>query len=287
MHLIQTPLSGSFLKRFVPPYRFIPVQETIIDRSHLIHPGLNENSIKVLSWNIAKNNHRKNWIKDFDNILAEHQPDLIFLQEVRLGTETRHIGALAEMSWNFAPNFIDAYHNSYSGILTAANTRYIARKSLLSKHHEPITKTPKISLVTEYPLSRSTPTILAINTHLINFVNLGKFKTQLHELELAISAHKGPVIFSGDFNTWNRSRGKSLQKMAKRVGLTQVHFHPQEKKKIKRFLLSPPLDYIFYKGLKQKQVSARVIDNISSSDHNPLIVEFSYSEPLDIQANAK
>ncbi len=62
--------------------------------------------------------------------------------------------------------------------------------------------------------------------------------------------------------------------MATRLGLTAVSFTPRETKKIKRFLLSPPLDYIFYRGFKQKPLSSKVIDNISSSDHNPLLVEF-------------
>lgn len=41
-------------------------------------------SITVLSWNIAKNNYDKNWIRDFLSILEQYQPDIIFLQEVRM-----------------------------------------------------------------------------------------------------------------------------------------------------------------------------------------------------------
>lgn len=61
--------------------------------------------------------------------------------------------------------------------------------------------------------------------------------------------------------------------MTAKLELKPVSFPLVEAKKIKRFLLSPPLDYIFYRGFKQKTVNARVIDNISSSDHNPLLVE--------------
>ena len=61
--------------------------------------------------------------------------------------------------------------------------------------------------------------------------------------------------------------------MTSKLGLTPVAFPAIEALKIKRFLLSPPLDYIFYRGLRQKTASAKVIDNISSSDHNPLLVE--------------
>ncbi|WP_341529494.1 endonuclease/exonuclease/phosphatase family protein [Nostoc sp. UHCC 0302] len=265
-----------FARKFLPFYRFIPSEKFTIDRSHLVQTELNCNSIKVLSWNIAKNNNDKVWIRDFLNILDKYQPDLIFLQEFRLSVEAENIVELIDMSWNFAPNFIDTHHQTYSGILTAAKISPLSKRAVITKHYEPIINTPKVSLITEYPLLNQRETFLAINSHLINFVDLDKFKTQLHELELVLSVHRGPLIFAGDFNTWNRERAVLLDKMATRLGLMPATFAPHESKKIKRFLLSPPLDYIFYRGVSEKQVSAKVLDQISSSDHKPLLAEFSY-----------
>jgi endonuclease/exonuclease/phosphatase (EEP) superfamily protein YafD len=145
---------------------------------------------------------------------------------------------------------------------------------LITKYYEPVTNTPKVSLFAEYFLSDSLGSLLAVNTHLINFVELSKFKAQLQEIESILSGHQGAIIFSGDFNTWNRSRWLLLSQMATRLNLTSVSFSPWDTRKIKNFLLSPPLDYIFYRGFNQKPFSAKVIDNISSSDHNPLLVEF-------------
>lgn len=271
-------IATSFLRKFVPSYRFIRTQEsTIINRSNERQTELNGSSIKVLNWNIAKKNHGKTWFRDFVAILNEYKPDIIFLQEVRLGMETEQAVGLTEMCWSFAPNFIDAHHQIYSGILTATKISPIATSSIITKHHEPIVKTPKVSLITEYPLSHKRETLLTINSHLINFVNLNKFRTQLHELELALSAHRGPIIFSGDFNTWSRKRAALLELAATRLGLTSVAFAPHESKKIKRFLLSPPLDYIFYRGLSEQKASAKVLDQFSSSDHKPLLAEFSYT----------
>jgi endonuclease/exonuclease/phosphatase (EEP) superfamily protein YafD len=230
----------------------------------------------VLSWNIAKKNHDKIWIKDFLAILEQYKPELIFLQEVRLKMDAEFAAELREMSWNFAPNFIDAHHQTYSGILTAAKISPLTSRAILTKHHEPIVKTPKVSLISEYPLSNKRETLLVINSHFINFVDLNKFKTQLHELEFALSTHHGPVIFSGDFNTWSRKRAALLEQAVTRLGLAPVVFAPHESKKIKRFLLSPPLDYIFYRGLSENKASAKVLDYVSSSDHKPLLAEFSY-----------
>ncbi len=275
---IKEHIATPFLRRFVPSYRFIRLQESTIDKNHELQTELNSTSIKVLNWNIAKKNHDKIWVRDFLTILEQYKPDLIFLQEFYLKMEAEHAVNTLEMSWTFAPNFIDTHHQTYSGVLTAAKISPLARKSLLTKHHEPLIKTPKVSLITEYPLSNKRETLLTINSHLINFVDLNKFRTQLHELEVALSTHDGPIIFSGDFNTWSRKRAAILELAATRLGLTPVAFAPQESKKIKRFLLSPPLDYIFYRGLSEKKASAKVLDHISSSDHKPLLAEFSYTD---------
>ena len=267
----QSPLS--YLKQFSPTHRFGQVAETTIDNTHPRPSSLNHNSIKVLSWNIAKNNHNRNWSQDFLTLIERYQPDKIFLQEVRLCTIEQKIPELASMGWSFAPNLVDTFDNTYSGVLTATKTDRLNSQAKITKHQEPVTGTPKVSLFVEYSLGSNGETLLAVNTHLINFVETSKFQAQLQEIEAIIAQHPGAVIFSGDFNTWNRSRWLLLLQMTAKLGLTPVTFPLIEAVKIKRFLLSPPLDYIFYRGFKQKNASAMVIDSISSSDHNPLFVE--------------
>jgi endonuclease/exonuclease/phosphatase (EEP) superfamily protein YafD len=275
----QSPLS--YLKQLSPTHRFGKVSETTIENIHPLSSGLNRNSIKILSWNIAKNNHvaqpyrqaYRQWSQDFLSILDRYQPDKIFLQEVRLCAIKKQIPELASMGWSFAPNFIDTLDNTYSGVLTATKADFIYSRAKITKHLEPLTGTPKVSLFVEYPFGNNKETLLAVNAHLINFVDTSKFQAQLEEIEAIISQHQGAVIFSGDFNTWNRSRWLLLLQMTSKLGLAPVYFSPIEALKIKRFFMSPPLDYIFYRGLKQKRASAKVIDHISSSDHNPLLVE--------------
>lgn len=65
-----------------------------------------------------------------------------------------------------------------------------------------------------------------------------------------------------------------LDKMTRRLGLTRAEFPETDAQNIKRFLLSPPLDHIFYRGLRQNYVQARVLNHIQSSDHKPMLVEF-------------
>ncbi len=267
----QSPLS--YLKQISPTHRYGKVAEETVDRPHPNPTALDCDSIKVLSWNIAKNNHVRDWSNDFLAIVEQHQPDKIFLQEVRLCAIKQQIPELTSMGWSFAPNLIDTLDNTYSGVLTATKSDLLGSKAKITQHQEPVTGTPKVSLFVEYSLGNDRNTLLTVNTHLINFVETSKFQSQLQEIETIISQHQGAVIFSGDFNTWNRSRWLILLQMTTRLGLVPVTFPLVEALKIKRFLLSPPLDYIFYRGFQQKTANAKVIDSISSSDHNPLLVE--------------
>ena len=263
-----------FSDQLNPANRFVSVPASTINRPHRHPTNLDAQSIKVLSWNINKNNHSASWIADFQTIVSQHNPDKIFLQEVQLCAASEELPVLATMGWSFAPNFIDRLKNVYSGVLIATKDNHINAKAIITQHSEPVTNTPKVSLFAEYSLAAGQETLLAVNTHLINFVELSKFQSQLEEVETALSQHSGKIILSGDFNTWNRARWKMLSQMATRLGLKAVSFSTEDTVKIKSFLLSPPLDYIFYRGLYQKPLSAKVLDKFSSSDHNPLLVEF-------------
>lgn len=265
----QSPLSS--IERLSPTHRFGKVAEGTIDRPCLNSSGLECNAIKVLSWNVAKNNHNSDWSRDFFTLVEQHQPDKIFLQEVRLCTIEQQVPELTSMGWSFAPNLVDNWNNTYSGVLTATNSNLLNSQAKITQHQEPISDTPKVSLFVEHAWGDDT--LLTINTHLINFVETSKFQAQLAQIEAIIARHQGSIIFSGDFNTWNRSRWLILLRMTAKLGLTPVRFPLVEEQKIKRFLLSPPLDYIFYRGFKQNTASAIVIDTLSSSDHNPLLVE--------------
>lgn len=267
------PNQRELLKKWNPANRLKQVPETIIHNTYT-SSSLERDSIKVLSWNIAKNNYNPSWRRDFLAIVEQYRPDKIFLQEVRLDIESEEITELAQMGWSFAPNFVDTSNNTYSGILIATNYRdRIFSKAVITKHYEPAINTPKVSLFTEYSLGDRAQNLLAVNTHLINFVSLNKFKAQLQEIESILNEYQGAIILAGDFNTWNKSRWLLLSQMAARLNLTSVSFTVKDTKKIKSFLLSLPLDYIFYRGFAQKPDTSTVIENIFSSDHNPLFVE--------------
>jgi endonuclease/exonuclease/phosphatase (EEP) superfamily protein YafD len=266
------------LEFFLLSSRFFPVQEIIIDCDNFSQSAFNGKSVKILNWNIAKKNNNKTWKKDFLWILEAYKPDIICLQEACLNTKKNIAFELESMGWNFAPNFFDVYQDHHCGILTGSKVKPLARRSILTQDYEPIAQTPKVSLIAEYPFLQNHNTLLVVNTHAINFVELHKFRLQLQKLEEFIYKHNEPIIISGDFNTWNQLRLDLLNQMAARLNLTNVTFTLAGKRKIKKFLFSPPLDHIYYRGLQEKKDSAIVLDQISSSDHKPMLVEFFIQE---------
>jgi endonuclease/exonuclease/phosphatase (EEP) superfamily protein YafD len=259
--------------------RFVRLPETVFLGQYRTKQISLPSTIKLLSWNIAKLTQQDHWRREFANLLEEHQPDLIFLQEAWLCARTRHLHSLAKIPWYFAPNFLDTHHHHYSGVLIATKAECLANRSLLTHHHEPIVKTPKVALLSEFALNDSQYNLLSVNAHLINFVELRQFRAQLVQLEACMGKHEGPIIFAGDFNTWHQSRWDHLNQMTKKLGLQPMPFAVEEKQKIKRFLNSPPLDYIFFRGFQSQPISAKVIETTQSSDHQPLIVELVLEKP--------
>ena len=66
--------------------------------------------------------------------------------------------------------------------------------------------TPKMSLLTTYPLRHTE--LLVANVHALNFQPVFTYmlSSQLGQIKEHVSAHEGPVIVCGDFNTWREDR---------------------------------------------------------------------------------
>lgn len=247
--------------------------ETIIQHQPGTQLALDGRSIRVLNWNVAKNNHQSQWRRDFQSIARQYTPNLLFLQEARVIAERSPIPN-SRAGWHFAPNFQTPFLQTHFGVLTAAEADAASWQSLLTEHFEPFFNIPKVALITEYPLADMAQTLMGVNMHGINFVSTAKFESQLYQLENAIAHHQGPIILSGDFNTWHFGRMDLLTELAARLGLMPVQFMAEHHQYLKRFLFSHPLDHIFYRGLTVKPDSAVVIPDLTSSDHAPMVVEF-------------
>ena len=87
--------------------------------------------------------------------------------------------------------------------------------------------TPKVSLITEFPLPNG-KSLLTVNVHLLNFERWGdmKISDQLEDLRSLLTNHHGPIIVAGDFNTWNEKRLRLVEGLARDLKLTEVMDFP-------------------------------------------------------------
>jgi endonuclease/exonuclease/phosphatase (EEP) superfamily protein YafD len=139
---------------------------------------------------------------------------------------------------------------------------------------------PQLSLATTYRLANGA-CVLSINVHCLVFERWGtmRFRSQLAGLKQAMKVHNGPIIFAGDFNTWNQERLALLTSMTEELGLEEVKGFPNGRTtagttcKFVNWLTGCdsrlPLDRVFYRGFRLE--SAAVL-NYTSSDHVPLKV---------------
>ena len=233
---------------------------------------LDADAIRVANWNIQKGGDPA-WADDLNALDAS--ADLVILQEASpaivndLELASGHHRAFAEgFRWR----------GRATGVLTLSRAEPVAECDLVAR--EPWLGTRKATLVTEYGLTGTSQTLLVINIHGVNF-SLGarELKAQIADAETVIAAHPGPVLFSGDFNTWRGGRAALLDELAERHGLAAPAYDADHRKRF----MGWPLDHIYTRGLVP--VAATTHD-IESSDHNPMTVEFRLDDdPLALVAS--
>lgn len=223
--------------------------------------------IKVLLWNVFKCK-RKGWQNDFISLIDNK--DLILLQEAIFNSPFDDLfNKSSQHQWIMACSFKNIRSNIETGVKTGSSVEASKHFFSASAHSEPITKTKKMLLVTEYPLENATgsyleKSLLVINTHMINFVSLEKFRSHLDQAFQTLEHHNGPVLLAGDFNTWNGKRMKYFDELAMASSLKEVKMMRQPR--LNHLLRH--LDHIYCRGLSV--VDVHVHTDIHSSDHYPI-----------------
>ena len=212
----------------------------------------------VLNWNVEKAKH-PGLVTEF--AAYAERSDLIFLQEAV---------PLKKAETVIAQSLYEAFVRGYvqneidTGVLTLARTAHLVHCQLLAT--EPWLRTPKATSVTLYPLAGSDASLLTINLHAVNFsFGVKEYRFQLEAAAELMRAHRGPVIFGGDLNTWSNRRQATLDAVTEELGLTAVPFSPDHR--TSRF--GRPLDHLYVRDLAWQ--SSETVQ-VETSDHNPLIV---------------
>ncbi|MGD8371767.1 MAG: endonuclease/exonuclease/phosphatase family protein [Syntrophobacterales bacterium] len=242
------------------------------------HPGQEQilpPKITIVNWNAQKGINPQ-FKSDLWLLIEEQRPDFVFLQEARADLlEANQIGGYFAKSWKYP--WADG---TTIGVLTLSKVPPVRVQPVPTKYREFFITAPKVSLITEYPLPNGEQ-LLAVNVHLLTFERWGtmKMRAQLDELKEIMARHSGPIVFAGDFNTWNYKRLGLVQELAEDLQLVEVTDFPPGRHTADRqssclnwlFGIDEdlPLDRVYYRGFSYH--AARVL-SYDSSDHRAILV---------------
>ena len=237
---------------------YIPFENRLnmkCDKADNLVSKLASSHFRLVNWNVHKGQD-KGWQEDLAKL--SKQADFVLLQEA---TEHQNLSTFSTAL--FVSSF--SFKDLLSGVKTFTKTQpewYCAGGVA-----EPLIQIPKVASVMSFPLEKG-DSLLLINVHLINFEwGISAYQTQLEQLFSFVENHQGPIIMSGDFNAWNERRLNLVNNMMQKYGLNAVTLSQDERLRF----LGYSLDYIFMRGVKVVSATSEVV---TSSDHNPLLVEF-------------
>lgn len=241
-----------------------PILQAIKPLTPAYSPSL-ETTFSLLNWNIYKQQNAQ-W--------AEHlakwamKADLITLQEAKY--DQALIQFSQQQNLYHLQNVAFSYQDDVYGVNTFS--RIQALQTCGTRYTEPWLRIPKTGVATTYAINGSNQQLLLINLHGVNFTLTAlPLKEQVAPYLSLIKEHKGPIIISGDFNTWSRARSQEIIDSLLSVGFDETLF--SKDKRLTVFGL--PLDHVFYRGLKV--LSAQSMKTLAS-DHTPQLVTFKVSQ---------
>lgn len=244
---------------------FVPSSsESLITVGEHSEPTLPEKDVKVLIWNVFKGRDPR-WEKEFRDIIQGH--DLVLLQEAVTDHRMPRIWRddFSRYAWNMAASF-HLNPSEATGVVIGARAEPYDLKFVRTKSRELFMLTPKIALLSQFKIENREEKLLVVNTHSLNFTTTSLFIKSVEEKIREIEAHKGPLIFAGDFNTWNTRRWILLVQM-----LSQLNLYPVDFRNDTRFF---KLDHVFVRGINIHE--NHVLHGFKGSDHIPLEVLLSF-----------
>ena len=225
------------------------------DKANDLVPKLAASRFHLITWNVHKGQD-KGWQEDLARL--SKQADFVLLQEA-----TQHQNLSTFSTALFVSSF--SFNELLSGVKTFTQTQpeWYCGGGVA----EPIIQIPKVASIMNLPLEKGN-SLLIINVHLINFEwGISAYQAQLEQLFSFVENHQGPIIMAGDFNAWNEERLNLVNNLIQKYGLDSVALSRDERVRF----LGYPLDYIFTRGVKVVSATSEVV---TSSDHNPLLMEF-------------
>jgi endoribonuclease L-PSP len=220
---------------------------------------ITQKTFRLLVWNLHKGQDA-GW-QEALNRLAQGR-DLLLLQEV-LNTQ--------ELAAQYSSRFPTAlYASAFAYLQQQSGVEILSQFApyfyCADAKSEPWIRIPKVGAAMSLPLSNG-QALLLVNVHLINFeINPTTYEEQLRTLMQLVSQHQGPLVLSGDFNSWNGYRAQIIRKVINEFDLEEVSFTQDHRLRF----LGNPLDHVFVRGLN---ILNATTEPTESSDHAPLLLD--------------
>ena len=223
--------------------------------------ALDPDEFRLLNWNILKGS-RQDWRDDFQRLASVS--DIVALQEAHLHEEFHAELEENDLHWDLTNAFY--LGGAETGVLIASSVKPGVPCTLHA--NEPLIMTPKTALVTEYQIQGMDETLLVANIHMINFsFGTHEYQQQISRLLDVIQHHDGPMIVTGDFNTWSQNRMAIIDDVVLKLKLSAVSYDNDHRLTV----FGNPLDHVYFRGLEMLHAKT---ESVESSDHNPMMVAF-------------
>jgi endonuclease/exonuclease/phosphatase (EEP) superfamily protein YafD len=225
------------------------------------HPLSLESTFSLLNWNIYKQ-QKEEWAEQLKQWVME--ADLITLQEAKYNKQL--IEFSQQQGLSYLQNIAFLYENNAYGVNTLSRAN--ALQACGTRYTEPWLQIPKTGLATTYSIKGSATRLLLVNLHGVNFTATSTPLIEQFSVYLRlIKKHRGPIIISGDFNTWNEARDNAITNVLLSLDFNEALFN--EDKRLMVF--ERPLDHIYYRDLEV--INSQSIET-NASDHTPQLVTF-------------
>ncbi len=249
----------------------IPTDEEVIET--LGTPTKNTlppKKLKFLVWNLHKGTEEA---FKYEYLTLSFNRDIVMNQEVYLDQNMTDVFRfLPDFYFTTATSFFSGKEKIRTGVANISSVKPVYTEFIRTKTLEPVVNSPKVVLINSYPIRFSTKKLTVVNIHGINFVSTKSFRQELHRIYERIKNIPSPLVFAGDFNTWNKERMLILNEYMTKLGMSEATFSPDYRMTFNGY----PLDHFLHtKDIVVK--SAKVEGFYQGSDHKPLQVEVEYS----------
>ena len=232
--------------------------------------------LNILVWNLHKGEN-KNFSADF--ISLAYDKDIVLSQEMYLNPFMLSVfESFPHYLYSSATSFFYGKDLVRTGVVTSSPVEPVSLEFVRTKALEPIVNSPKITLISKYPIRFSNKYLTVVNIHGINFVDNDSYRNEMNRIVDIVKKISGPIVFAGDFNSWNDERDLILKEMRLKLRLSEARFNPDFRLRFNKH----PLDHFFFSD-DIKVISAKAEEYYDGSDHKPLELVIEYAPKLKVK----